>query len=252
MDTSASVAALFGALSLFQGEVSAPTKSSVNPHFKSRYADLAEVLETARGTLAKHGLALVQSAESAEKGAVRITTMLTHKSGEWLRSTLDMPVAQNTPQAVGSAVTYGRRYAAMAMLGLAADDDDGEAATRAPKKQPEQRREAAPQRDESPRGGSDSGSNGSRTRPTTASGNEQRDEYGLVIPQHPCPVVQSEGQWKGKTWAELPGPLLEKMYAEHGGSWSDRQRAWAEHLMARRAARKAREAQDIGDQGGAS
>lgn len=121
-------AELFAALSAFQGEVQPPKKTATNPHFKSKFADLAEVLDAVRGPMAKHGLSLTQMPVGTCDGVVRVVTLVGHKSGQWLKGVLDMPLAQKTPQGVGSTVSYARRYCAMAALGIAAEDDDGEAA----------------------------------------------------------------------------------------------------------------------------
>ena len=104
-------------------------KDSSNPQFnksgKPTYASLAAVLETVRGPLTDAGIVLYQSASAAE-GGVMVRSMLIHaESGESIEEVLPLPVAQQTPQAYGSAITYGRRYLAMAMCGLAPDDDDG-------------------------------------------------------------------------------------------------------------------------------
>jgi hypothetical protein len=121
-------AELFAALAAFQGAVTPPKKTAVNPHFKSRFADLADVLEAVRAPLAAQGLSLTQMAVGACDGYVRVVTLVAHKSGQWLKGVLDMPLAQKTPQGVGSAISYARRYCAMAALGIAAEDDDGERA----------------------------------------------------------------------------------------------------------------------------
>jgi hypothetical protein len=121
-------AELFAALAAFQGAVTPPKKTAVNPHFKSRFADLADVLEAVRAPLAAQGLSLTQMAVGACETHVRIVTLVAHKSGQWLKGVLDMPLAQKTPQGVGSAISYARRYCAMAALGIAAEDDDGERA----------------------------------------------------------------------------------------------------------------------------
>lgn len=128
VQVSEACADLFAALSAFQGEVKAARKTASNPHFKSKFADLAEVIETAREPMAKHGLALVQMPVGSCDGTVRVVTLVTHKSGQWLKGVLDMPLPQKTPQGVGSTISYARRYCAMAALGIAADDDDGEQA----------------------------------------------------------------------------------------------------------------------------
>ena len=119
---------LFTALALAQGEIEDATKDSTNPHFKSRYADLASVRAAYRGSFSKHGLALVQL--STTNGArVSVQTILSHKSGQFIAETLDASAAANTPQAIGSTITYLRRYSAMGFAGIAPDDDDGNAAS---------------------------------------------------------------------------------------------------------------------------
>jgi hypothetical protein len=128
IELSAECSALFAALAEFQAECEAPKKLSTNPHFKSKFADLAEVLETARGPLAKHGLALLQFPCGGSQGSVGVATMLTHKSGQWVRAAVVFPIEKSSPQAAGSAITYARRYSAMAALGMAPEDDDGESA----------------------------------------------------------------------------------------------------------------------------
>lgn len=97
-----------------------------------KYADLADVIQSARPVLAKHGLAIVQNASSPTADVVLISTTLVHKSGEfWALSPLALP-SGHTAQETGSAITYGRRYHLLAALGLAADDDD-DGATAAPR-----------------------------------------------------------------------------------------------------------------------
>lgn len=140
-------AELFTALAAFQGEVTPPKKTASNPHFKSKFADLADVLEAVRAPLAKHGLSLTQMAVGACDGYVRVVTLVGHKSGQWLKGTLDMPLPQKTPQGVGSAISYARRYCAMAALGIAAEDDDGE---RAEGRGPGGAKQAAPQTAQQP------------------------------------------------------------------------------------------------------
>lgn len=125
---SASIAQLATALAKAQGEMEGAAKDSTNPHFKSKYADLASVWEACRKPLAKHELAILQPV-TADGQHVTVTTILAHSSGEWISEALTMVAAQNTPQAVGSTITYGRRYGLSAMVGIAPEDDDGEAGT---------------------------------------------------------------------------------------------------------------------------
>lgn len=124
-----SVAALAAALAKAQGMMSHASKDAQNPHFKSRYADLAAVWSAVREPLSANGLSVVQTVAQGD-GTVGVRSLLLHASGEWICSVLEMPVAQKTPQGYGSALTYARRYALAALVGIAQDDDDAEAATR--------------------------------------------------------------------------------------------------------------------------
>lgn len=121
---------LAGALLRAQGAMGKLITDSSNPGFGgSKYASLAAVLDTVRGPLTEAGIILYQSASAAD-GMIMVRSMLVHaESGESIEEMLPLPVAQKTPQAYGSAITYGRRYLAMAMCGLAPDDDDGEASS---------------------------------------------------------------------------------------------------------------------------
>ena len=115
------------ALAKAQAQMKAAVKDSINPHFKSRYADLAAVLDAVRGPLSTNGIAIVQGVE-ADETAATVTTLLAHISGQWVKSSLRLPAPQANAQGFGSAVTYARRYLLSAMAGIAQDDDDGNAA----------------------------------------------------------------------------------------------------------------------------
>lgn len=145
-----SVAALAAALAKAQGMMSHASKDAQNPHFRSRYADLAAVWSAVREPLSANGLSVVQTVAQGD-GTVGVRSLLLHASGEWICSVLEMPVAQKTPQGYGSALTYARRYALAALVGIAQDDDDAEAATRpsAPVLPPAQKRTPVP-REQSP------------------------------------------------------------------------------------------------------
>lgn len=116
------------ALAKAQGEIEGATKDKTNPHFKSAYADLASVWDACRKALTKNGLAILQPV-SAVGPEVTVTTLLTHSSGQWLSGELTMTATQNTPQGIGSCITYARRYALASMVGVAPEDDDGNAAS---------------------------------------------------------------------------------------------------------------------------
>lgn len=97
-----------------------------------KYADLPDIIDAYRQPFSDNGLSIVQSVSTDDR-RVAITTVLLHGSGQWIQDTLFMPVADNRPQAIGSAITYGRRYAISAMVGVAPDeDDDGHEAQGAP------------------------------------------------------------------------------------------------------------------------
>ena len=116
--------ALFAALSAAQGEIENASKSSSNPHFKSRYADLAEVLNTVRPVFAKHGLAVLQSTEF-DGAMVSVTTTITHAEGGYVTSRASCVPPKTDGQGVGNATTYLRRYSMAAMACIAQEDDDG-------------------------------------------------------------------------------------------------------------------------------
>ena len=119
---------LLTALSKAQGEFTPVPKTAANPFFSSMYADLAGVVEHVRPVLAKHGLSVSQHIEDQGEHQV-ITTMLGHSSDQYLISTMRLLMSKVDMQGVGSAVTYARRYAYCAVLGIVADrDDDGNAA----------------------------------------------------------------------------------------------------------------------------
>jgi len=104
-------------------------KTSTNPHFKNRYVDLAGCLEAVNDALLTHGIAVYQETFEVPDG-VCVETCFLHESGETLRmGKLHVPAAKHDPQGYGSALTYARRYSLMAATGIAAEDDDGNAAS---------------------------------------------------------------------------------------------------------------------------
>lgn len=125
MNTDKATPELFAALALAQAEVENADKNSSNPHFKSKYADLAEVLNTVRPVFSKHGLSILQSTEF-NGSLVSVTTAVAHKSGGIVTSTAACVPAKTDAQGVGSATTYLRRYSLSAMAGVAQEDDDGQ------------------------------------------------------------------------------------------------------------------------------
>lgn len=120
------------ALSKAQAAIKGAIKDKTNPHFKNDYADLSAVWDACRMPLTNHGLSVAQTAATGEDGRVGVTTMLMHASGQWIADTLVMKPTKDDPQGVGSCITYARRYSLSAMVGVAPEDDDGNAASEKP------------------------------------------------------------------------------------------------------------------------
>lgn len=120
MEKSESIKELANALCKFQAEVEKIKKGATNPFFKSKYATLADILDVIRQPLANNGLSFVQF----PKGIHGLETMLLHTSGEYLSESYEMRPTRDDPQGAGSVITYQRRYALGAVLGLNIDEDD--------------------------------------------------------------------------------------------------------------------------------
>lgn len=141
---SESIQALAPALAAAQADMGSAHLDSKNPHFRSKYASLASCLNAAAPALAAHGLSIQQHpGYNPEAQLVSVTTMLLHKSGEWIQSTCHLPLGgKRDGHALKSATTYLRRTAIVSVLALPEEDDDGNAtsavsvARRAPAPQP--------------------------------------------------------------------------------------------------------------------
>ncbi len=127
MTTSSEINEIAAALAKAQGAMNGAMKDAANPFFKSKYADLASVWDACRGPLSTNGIAVIQSPAVAEM-RVSMDTLMVHTSGQWIKNTLSCTIKDDTPQTIGSATTYLRRYALQSLVGVAAEDDDGEAA----------------------------------------------------------------------------------------------------------------------------
>jgi hypothetical protein len=121
MRTSDDIKELAAALAKAQSLMRNATLNKVNPHFKSKYADLAGIRDTVTSPLASNGIAVVQTIDHRESG-VYVVTRLIHSSGQWLESACPIPLGKM--QELGSAITYARRYSLSAICGIAADEDD--------------------------------------------------------------------------------------------------------------------------------
>ena len=121
MRTSENIDQLATALASAQSEMKNAKLNKLNPHFKSKYADLAEIRDTVTPALSKHGIAVVNGTDATE-GGLHVVTRLIHKSGQWIESRF--PIAYDKPQTMGSAITYGKRYNLASIANIAADEDD--------------------------------------------------------------------------------------------------------------------------------
>lgn len=129
---------LYGAILRAQAKIETVRKNGENPHFKSRYATLDEVWETVRRAVNEAGLVVFCTIEKLDGERAMVTHLVEAASGEEISCAFPIAAAANTPQAIGSAMTYARRYTLSALLEIVTGDgadDDGEAATnRAPTK----------------------------------------------------------------------------------------------------------------------
>lgn len=122
------------ALAKAQAEMKNAKKSSNNPFFKSKYADLAEIIDTLRPAFGPNGLSVVQM-PCGDGETVSLRTMLLHSSGQYIAEVCSVRPTKSDPQAAGSALTYLRRYSLAAFTGIAQEDDDGNEASNGQKQQ---------------------------------------------------------------------------------------------------------------------
>lgn len=126
MRTSEAVDLIFTALFKAQGEFKVALKGSENPFFKSNYADFESVVGAARPALSKNGLAFIQM-PSIENDKTVLVTRITHSSGQWFEDSMPIKATKDDAQGLGSAITYTRRYALQAALGIVTSNDDDDA-----------------------------------------------------------------------------------------------------------------------------
>jgi hypothetical protein len=128
MKMSENINELATALVVAQGLIQNPTKSVSNAFFKSKYADLAGVIDVCRPAFTEAGIAVIQAPSTTDDGSIAVTTTLVHTSGQWMSEQISMaidPSAKNPAQAAGSLITYLRRYSLSAFANVAQEDDDG-------------------------------------------------------------------------------------------------------------------------------
>ena len=177
---SETIGALAAALAKAQGAIKPAPMDRDNPFFKSKYATLTSLWESARAALTANGLAVTQATDFDNDGKVVLVTTLMHSSGEWIGSVYPVDPVDRKPQSLGSAITYARRYAFGALVGLSSDDDDDgnagngaqQSATNAA--QPSRKKEAPPQSNPAPAatvtttGNGGGAGNGNGSKPTAA------------------------------------------------------------------------------------
>lgn len=124
MKTSENIDLISKAISLAQGEMNPASKTTVNPFFKSTFATLTQVWDAIREPLSKNSISIFQDAITTEHG-VAVSTRICHASGQWIEfGPLEITLAKKDAQTLGSAITYAKRYALCAAIGVVADDDD--------------------------------------------------------------------------------------------------------------------------------
>jgi hypothetical protein len=123
-ERSESLGALTKALIQVQRQVNGAKPNKSNPHLKNKYADLASVWDTCRDLLAENGLAVTHTFRDNSGDAVTCVATLLHESGEYMTSSLTLKPGKTSPQEMGSAITYARRYTLAALVGIVVDDDD--------------------------------------------------------------------------------------------------------------------------------
>jgi hypothetical protein len=128
MKTSENINEIAKALSIAQSEIKPASKDGANPHFKSKFSTLASVWECIRIPVTSQGLTIIQDMNTEDKTSVSITTRIIHTSGQWIEfGPLTIPVTKHDAQGVGSASSYGKRYALSAALGIVSSEDDDDA-----------------------------------------------------------------------------------------------------------------------------
>ena len=151
MSQSENINELMTALSKAQGKMKPAVFNKINPHFKSKYADLASIWDAIRIPFSENGLSVIQTVETKEGYTHVMVTTLAHASGQFIRSEMPIMLTDTKPQALGSALTYYRRYALSAIAGVTADeDDDGNIAQDEQHTQETRQQVQAPRNDQRP------------------------------------------------------------------------------------------------------
>lgn len=221
MRTSDEINEIAAALAKAQANIKNAPLNKSNPHFKSKYADLVSIRDATIKPLTDAGLSIVQGT-SFQDGQLILTTRLLHTSGQWLESSY--PVALDKPQAMGSAITYGKRYCWAAMCGIAAEeDDDGNEASQPEAKAPV-KRQTAQQRQQAP-----AAAKPATTKPGTESPAEWVDrQINEVLPK----VAAEEGANGLHNWATKFAKAQERLHSQSPALSAKLTEAYHEHWNA--------------------
>jgi len=180
-ETSEFIDELAPAIVAAQAAMGVATKDTANPFYKSKYADLASILEVCKEPLNKAGLAILQPIMNGSyPGWVKVKTILLHQSGQWASSSVEFPATKDDCQGYGSACKYARRYSLESFICIPAQDDDGNAASQSVAGKPIAK--PIPQRQP-------------RTTPAQASGPKM-------------PFTDRFGEWKGKLLCDVPSNTI--------------------------------------------
>lgn len=133
MTKSESIKHLAVAMNKAQAVMSGAKKSAANPFFKSKYANLEEVIACIKEPFESNGLSFMQF-PITEDDRAGVETIVMHESGEWISGSFMLKCSKLDPQGMASAITYARRYGIQSIAGIPSEDDDGNAASQAPKK----------------------------------------------------------------------------------------------------------------------
>ncbi len=207
MEQSSTITAFAPAFAAAQLEMGGAKKGNRNPHFGQKYADLASVIEAGMPALNKHGISVLQFPSfDLETKLVSVETRLLHKSGEWVSGSCSaLPRDHKNVQAVGSTITYLKRYGLQSMTGCPSEDDDGNAASPPPRQRRARRQPPAP-----------------AAPPVTSDELKTRcSDMGIELQQ----LVEYLVDNKRAAPMDMKRPQLETMFAWLGGEGADKVRS---------------------------
>lgn len=211
MNKSDSISTLAASLTEAQGKIGAASKDASNPFFKSHYADLGSVMSVCKGPLLEHGISVLQLVGSDGNGGY-LETVLLHKSGEFISDRMKLVCAKpNDPQAMGSAISYARRYALQSALFIPAVDDDAENAMKPTRALQQSDREIEDREDRRMRDAETVGHEEPRTAFEAAKRAMEGDWRNVV-----CTYGKTDGPLRGKQLGELSDKNLDFLTQKFG------------------------------------